>query len=131
MVKQLLTTGILAISLHTPATTKAKVPPGFVQKGIASYYHDRFHGRKTASGEPYNKTAFTAAHKSLPLGTRVRVTSLRTGESIEVEINDRGPFVKGRIIDLSRRAARALGMLRKGLDKVEIEVLSVPERRPG
>lgn len=103
--------------------------PGHSQQGIASYYHDSLHGRKTASGQIYNKNIPSAAHKTLPLGSKVRVTDTKTGRSIVVKVNDRGPFVKGRIIDLSRSAARELGMINKGLAKVEVEVLSVPASR--
>jgi len=97
--------------------------PAATQVGIASYYHRSFHGRKTASGEPYDKRRYTAAHKRLAFGTKVRVTSLATGRSVLVRINDRGPHVKGRIIDLSRRAARDLGMLKTGLLRVRLEVV--------
>lgn len=96
------------------------------QKGVASHYNDRFQGRPTASGEPYDGQKYTAAHKRLPLGTRVRVTSLDTGKSTLVRINDRGPFVQGRIIDLSRRAARDLGLLKTGVGRVRIEVIELP-----
>ncbi|WP_462320466.1 septal ring lytic transglycosylase RlpA family protein [Halochromatium sp.] len=102
--------------------------PGQVLTGIASYYHDSLHGNKTASGKIYNKHKLSAAHKTLPLGTRVRVTDPSSGRSVVLEVNDRGPFVKGRIIDLSRRAATELGMLKKGLAKVKVEILSVPGR---
>lgn len=120
---------VLALNLLLPAASMsalAKVEPGFTQKGIASYYHDSLHGRQTASGEIYNKRIRSAAHKTLPLGTKVRVTKLSDGSSIVVKINDRGPFIRGRIIDLSRRAARELGMIRSGLANVKVEVLSVP-----
>jgi rare lipoprotein A len=112
-----------------PLAATARLAPGDVQRGIASYYHDSLHGRETASGVPYNKSAMTAAHKSLPLGTKVRVTDATNGKSIVVKINDRGPFIKGRIIDLSRRAARELGMERRGVARVRVEILSVPSRR--
>ena len=79
------------------------------QCGGASWYGPGFHGKKTASGERFNENAMTAAHKTLPLGTDVKVTNQRTGKSIKVTINDRGPFVKGRIIDLSKAAAARLG----------------------
>ena len=88
--------------------------------GAASYYADRFHGRQTASGERYDRNAYTAAHRRLPFGTKVQVTRLDTGSSVEVRINDRGPFVKGRVIDLSYAAAKRLGMLRKGVVKVRV-----------
>lgn len=92
-------------------------------QGIASWYGPGFHSRRTASGERFNQGAMTAAHRSLPFGTRVRVTNLRNGRSIVVRINDRGPYVGGRIIDLSAAAAKALGMVRSGIAPVRIEVL--------
>jgi len=93
-----------------------------VQEGEASYYADSLDGNKTASGEPYDKDALTAAHRSLPFGTKVKVTYLETGKSVEVVINDRGPHAKGRIIDLSRAAAQALGLIEDGHGKVKLEV---------
>lgn len=103
--------------------------PGAVQTGIASYYHDSLHGNRTASGQIYDKRKMSAAHKSLPLGSRVRVTDTRTGKSIVVRVNDRGPFIKGRIIDLSRRAAQELGIIRRGITPVKVEVLNVSGER--
>ncbi|GED21908.1 septal ring lytic transglycosylase RlpA family protein [Halomonas halmophila] len=91
-----------------------------IQKGVASYYADRFQGQTTASGVPFDQTDLTAAHKSLPFGTRVLVTRRDTGRQVEVLINDRGPYVDGRIIDLSKRAARELGMLGRGVAPVEL-----------
>lgn len=128
MLKKSLTLWVLAILMLLPFAVIGKVDPGYTQNGKASYYHDSLHGRKTASGEIYNKRAMTAAHKRLPLGSKVRVTDVRSGKSIVVKINDRGPFVKGRIIDLSRTAATKLGMIKKGVAKVKVEVLSVPKR---
>jgi rare lipoprotein A len=93
------------------------------QHGIASWYGRQFHGRKTASGERFDMTAYTAAHRTLPFGTRVRVINLRNGRRTIVRINDRGPFVRGRIIDVSYRAARDLGIIEVGLEKVRLEVL--------
>lgn len=101
------------------------------QAGMASYYHDRFHGRRTASGAPYNKHRFSAAHKTLPLGTEVRVTDARSGKSVVVRINDRGPYAKGRVIDLSRAAAREIGLTRKGVTRVRLEILREPGRAHG
>jgi rare lipoprotein A len=95
----------------------------FYQKGVASYYSDKLHGRKTASGERYNKKAMTAAHRKLPFDTQVKVTNARTGQSVVVRINDRGPFTKGRVIDVSRAAAAQIGMLSSGTADVVIEVL--------
>jgi rare lipoprotein A len=94
-----------------------------VQEGEASYYAQVLNGQKTASGEIYDKSAFTAAHRSLSFGTKVRVTYLKTGKSVDVVINDRGPFVKGRIIDLSRAAAAKIGLTEDGSGKVKLEVL--------
>lgn len=94
-----------------------------VQQGKASYYGARHHGRKTASGEAFNKNALTAAHPSFPFGTQVRVTNLTNQQSIVVRINDRGPYAKGRIIDLSEQAAREINMIRAGVAKVKVERL--------
>ena len=91
--------------------------------GMASWYGGNFHGRKTANGETYNQNALTAAHKTLPFGTRVRVTNTRSGSSVEVRINDRGPFVGGRIIDLSRAAAGQIGVTNSGVAPVKVTVL--------
>ena len=99
---------------------------GYVEEGIASWYGPGFHGKPTASGERYDMYQMTAAHKKLPLGTTVRVRSLATGRSVTVKINDRGPFVRGRIIDLSYAAARSLRMIGKGTDKVRVKVIKKP-----
>lgn len=100
------------------------------QVGAASFYHSWFDGRKTASGATFSSRLFTAAHRSLEFGTRVRVTNLVNLKSVIVTINDRGPFVKGRVIDLSRRAATALGFVREGVTRVRIEPLtSAPPAR--
>ena len=95
-----------------------------VQQGEASYYADSLNGNKTASGDPYDKNALTAAHRSLPFGTRVKVTYLKTGQSVEVVINDRGPHVKGRIIDISGAAAKKIGLIDAGHGEVTMEVIS-------
>lgn len=97
---------------------------GFVQRGVASWYGRKFHGRKTSSGEVYNMYAMTAAHKTLPLPTYVRVENLSNGRSIVVKVNDRGPFVDDRIIDLSYAAAEKLGVTGPGTAKVEISAVS-------
>ncbi len=97
------------------------------QRGGASWYGPGFHGRRTASGERYNMHELTAAHRTLPFGTLVRVHSLVNGREVEVRITDRGPYVHGRIIDVSRAAAEALGMLGLGFKEV---VLMVPESTP-
>jgi len=131
MPKLSLTTGALALLIlsSSPLLAADKVASGHTESGVASYYHDRFHGRTTANGERFDQGAYSAAHKTLPLGTRVRVTRLDSGKSLVVRINDRGPFKKGRIIDLSRRAARDLGMIQEGLTKVKVEVISLPVRK--
>jgi len=95
------------------------------ETGIASWYGKDFHGRPTASGEIYNMYGYSAAHKTIPLGSTVRVTHLGNGRSIVVPVNDRGPFVGERIIDLSYGAARHLGMVKEGIAKVRVEVLQV------
>ena len=96
---------------------------GYDEEGEASWYGPGFHGKKTANGERYNQNAMTAAHKLLPLGTVVRVTNLENAQSIEVRINDRGPFVHERIIDLSRHAAEKLDMKDDGVATVRVEAL--------
>lgn len=95
----------------------------FVQKGTASFYADHFQGRRTANGDKYDKNDFTAAHKTLAFGSKVKVTNELNNKSVEVRINDRGPFVKGRIIDLSKKAAEALDIIGAGTGKVIIELL--------
>lgn len=91
--------------------------------GEASYYADKFVGRKTANGEIYNHNQFTAAHRTLPFGSKVRVFNTRNGREVIVKINDRGPFVNGRVIDLSKSAANELGIISSGLTEVILEVL--------
>lgn len=93
------------------------------QRGRASWYGPEYHGKRTASGEIFNQWAMTAAHKKFPLGTVVRVKNLKNGKTVKVRINDRGPFVRGRHIDLSRGAAAKLGMIEDGVAPVRIEVL--------
>ncbi|MNY41426.1 septal ring lytic transglycosylase RlpA family protein [Pseudomonas borbori] len=97
---------------------------GYRAEGKASYYGARHHGRKTASGERFDQHALTAAHRSLPFGSRVLVTNLRNDKSVVVRINDRGPFVRGRIIDLSHKAAAQIDMLRAGVVPVRVEQLA-------
>ncbi len=109
-----------------PAPTEPKPttrPASTVQFGKASWYGPRFHGRRTANGERFNKFHLTAAHRTLPFGTMVRVTNLQNGRSIVVRINDRGPYIGGRIIDLSYAAAQQLGMHRLGIIRVKVEIL--------
>jgi rare lipoprotein A len=103
--------------------TQADAPQGKKRLGEATYYAAYFEGRPTASGEPYDSRAMTAAHKTLPFGTKVKVTALDSGETAVVRINDRGPFVDGRIIDLSRKAAEQLGMVHDGAAEVQLQIL--------
>lgn len=106
---------------------RSQPPPaartGTVQTGMASWYGPGFHGKQTASGEVFDQHELTAAHQSLPMGTRALVTSLENGRQVEVRINDRGPFAKGRVIDLSYAAAQTLGMIGPGTVPVRIELL--------
>ena len=103
---------------------------GFHERGIASWYGDDFHGEKTSSGEIYDMYDMTAAHKTLPLGTRVKVLNMNNNREIEVRVNDRGPFVEGRIIDLSYAAAKRIGLVGNGTAPVEIAAIA-QEIRPG
>ena len=93
------------------------------EQGVASYYADSLNGNPTASGEPYDKDKLTAAHRSLSFGTRVKVTNLDNGKSVVVVINDRGPHVKSRVIDVSGSAAKELGLLDSGTASVELQVV--------
>jgi rare lipoprotein A len=104
---------------------------GQIQEGKASYYADKFEGRSTASGEKYKHTKFTAAHKSLPFGTKIKVTNIKNNKSVEVRINDRGPYVDGRIIDLSKSAAEQLGFINDGIVDVKIEVIDAGDGKGG
>src|SRR5262245_24111622 len=106
---------------RVPAPSRGDNAP--IQRGLASWYGRDFHGLKTAQGEPFNMNAYTAAHRSLPLGTHVRVKNLWNGRTVVVRINDRGPYKRGVIIDLSRRAAGDLGMVRAGRVPVRVEVV--------
>jgi rare lipoprotein A len=112
-------------SASPPRTSVRQVEGGEVLTGRASYYNDRFTGRRTANGERYDPAALTAASRDLPFGTRVRVTRVDTGASVIVRINDRGPFRDHRrILDLSRAAAQELDMIRAGVIEIRVEVLS-------
>ncbi len=109
-----------AAEVYTSATVREQ-SSGWTESGIASWYGPRFHGKRTANGERFDTNELTAAHKTLPFGTRVRVKSLVNGKEVVVRINDRGPFIKGRIIDLSKAAAQAIGLI--GVKQVEISRL--------
>ena len=114
------------ICMFAAAANGASLP--LQQEGLASVYGKHFNGKSTASGERYDSRALTAAHRTLPLGTDIRVTNLENGRSVRVRINDRGPHVRGRIIDLSSGAATALGFS-TGVARVRIEILSHPVRK--
>lgn len=114
---------------QSPAPSKKapKITEKPYQVGTASWYGKDFHGRETASGEPYDMFRFTAAHMTLPLGSWVRVTNLRNHKSVIVRVNDRGPVVPGRIIDLSYGAAQILGFRARGTARVRLDVIQLPE----
>ncbi|WP_233548210.1 septal ring lytic transglycosylase RlpA family protein [Aurantiacibacter zhengii] len=110
-----------AVDITTIEPAEPSATP--IGPGVASYYGRRFHGRPTASGEAFDMNDLTAAHKTLPFGSRVRVTNPRNGASVVVRVNDRGPFTRGRDIDLSRAAAEQIGIVRSGHGRVELELL--------
>jgi len=116
-------TFVLVLGLVTALLTDS-----YYEVGIASWYGPGFHGKRTASGEIYDMYGISAAHKTLPFGTIVKVVDLETQRSVVVRINDRGPFIEGRIIDLSYGAALELGMVRKGLAKVGLKILEWPRK---
>ena len=109
----------MAAGLESPAAAA-----GYDRTGKASWYGQRYHGRTTASGVRFDMNAMTAAHRSLPFGTRVRVTNLANRRSVVLTINDRGPYAGGRIIDVSRRAAEILGMVRTGVVRVRVHAIA-------
>jgi rare lipoprotein A len=113
----------LSVGLAALSGGSAHKAPTVEEVGTASWYGPRFHGKKTANGEVFNQNKLTAAHRTLPLGTTVEVTNVTNGKSVKVKINDRGPYVNGRVIDLSRAAAVRLGMKDAGVAKIQIEVL--------
>lgn len=113
-------------SAAAPPPAAARIPALETFTGSASYYADKFEGRRTASGVRFRQSEMWAAHRSLPFGTRLRVTNLANGREVEVEVVDRGPFVRGRIIDLSRAAARRLDYIRAGHTPVKVEVIARP-----
>ena len=126
----ILALGLAGCSGSSPRFTPASAPHMQVggeysesEEGMASYYADEFHGRKTSNGETFDMEGLTAAHRSLPFNTTVRVTNLDNGRSVTVRINDRGPFVEGRVIDLSKAGAKAIGMIGTGTAPVRLEVI--------
>ena len=123
MLKSVAVLTCLTLLLSGCASQGQVDPQGYRAEGQASYYGARHHGNKTASGERFDQNALTAAHRSLPFGSQVQVTNLRNNKIVMVRINDRGPYAKQRIIDLSQKAAEQLGMLRDGVAPVRIEQL--------
>lgn len=116
---------VILTSISSCSTVQYKTDPeliGYTEHGIASFYAMKFQFRKTSSGDRFNQLALTAAHRSLPFGTKVRVTNLVNNRSVTVKINDRGPFIEGRIIDLTRYAFSKIGDTEQGLIKVKLEV---------
>jgi len=116
---KLLSISFLALSLAACGGSKS----AFTQSGQGSYYADKFDGRPTASGVPYRPGQLTAAHNTLPFGTRIKVTNTRNGHSVKVVVNDRGPHAKGRIVDVSKRAARKLDIVDAGVAPMQLKVL--------
>ncbi len=121
------TDSIEADSSETDSNQPIISEPVFSEDGLATYYSDQLQGHKTSFGERYDKRKYTAAHKTLPFNTMVKVTSIDDGKSVIVRINDRGPHGKNRIIDLSKAAANEIDLVRKGLAKVKIEVFEYPQ----
>ena len=126
MRKAIVATMMAVMSVGTWGTIAFAQAVGDVQEGDASFYAASLEGNKTASGEPYDHSAMTAAHREFAFGTKVKVTYLKTGKTVEVTINDRGPQADDRILDVSGAAAEALGMIDDGHGMVRIEVLSTP-----
>jgi rare lipoprotein A len=114
-----------------PAVSAPPPAPSFTQQGVASWYGQSHHGRRTASGETFDMNDMTAAHRTLPFGTVVRVTRLDNGRAVKVRINDRGPHVADRIIDLSAQAARAIGMIESGVASVKLEQFAADQQAGG
>ena len=117
---------LLSLLLCGCAGSRAARKSGPCERGQASWYGGHFHGRETASGETYDKEALTAAHRELPFGTIVKVTNEKNGWTCNVRINDRGPFVRGRVIDVSEAAARQLGMIGDGVVPVSVRIVKKP-----
>jgi rare lipoprotein A len=118
------TLGLVAVVAVVFVLVRFPGEDGMIQRGEASWYGPGFHGKETASGEIFDQNEMTAASRTLLLGTRVLVTNRDNGKSVEVTINDRGPYVDGRIIDLSKAAARKIGLLKPGIADVRIDVIS-------
>ncbi len=122
---------LIAVATLVGLIVLYQVAGPYYEVGIASWYGPGFHGNLTANGEVYDMYGISAAHKTLPFGTIVKVVDLETGRSVVVRINDRGPFIEGRIIDLSKGAAERLGIVQKGITKVGLRVLRWPWNQTG
>ncbi|QMU30989.1 septal ring lytic transglycosylase RlpA family protein [Adhaeribacter radiodurans] len=120
---QILFWALILIGLLSGCASSTGTWKGYTEKGNASFYSDKFQGKKMANGQPYRKGKLTAAHKKIPLGSRVKVTNLKTHRSVKVKITDRGPHSRNRSIDLSRAAAKKVGMIQAGVVPVKIKVL--------
>ena len=125
---------LVAVSAPSKAGTRGWAPisvcstgSGAWKDGVASWYGDAFQGNPTASGESFNMNALTAAHRNLPLGTEIKVTNLRNHRSLVLRVNDRGPYVPGRMLDVSRAAARRLGFASRGLARIRINIVKLPK----
>lgn len=111
---------VITSSCHRKHIPSASTEVSGSETGLASFYSESYNGRKTANGEIFHSSALTAAHKTLPFGTKVKVINLKNGKSVKVRINDRGPFISGRIIDLTKAAAKKIDMVNDGVVKVKI-----------
>ena len=116
-----ITAAVLGCALGATSVAAEDAKP--LQKGAASWYGPGFHGKRTANGEVYDENGLTAAHKTLPMPAMVRVTNLENGRSIQVRINDRGPFEAGRVIDMTRRGAQLLGFIQQGTARVRVDIM--------
>lgn len=120
IISVLLLLAVLGSACHRKRVPSSSIEVSGSETGMASFYAESYNGKKTANGETYHSRALTAAHKTLPFGTKVKVTNLSNGKKVKVRVNDRGPFVAGRIIDLTRAAAKKLDMVNAGVVKVKI-----------
>ena len=116
-------TALIAFMSSCASSTPEFGRKGYTEEGKASYYSRKLQGRKMANGEPYRKGKLTAAHKTLPFGTKVKVTNLQTNKTVKVKITDRGPYVKGRVVDLSEAAAKKIGSVKEGVVPVKLKVV--------
>ena len=122
--KQLFILATLVVTISSCASSSPEFGKrGYTEEGKASYYSRKLQGRKMANGEPYRRGKLTAAHKTLPFGTKVKVTNLQTNQTVKVKITDRGPYVRGRIVDLSEAAAKRIGSVNAGVVPVKMKVI--------